>query len=54
MPDNAQAILLSAQLYAARGQQEAALELAKSLADRQGELPAEQQVRLQELLNNGK
>lgn len=54
VPDNAQAILLSAQLYAARGQQEAALELAKTLADRQGELPAEQQVRLQELLNNGK
>lgn len=50
MPDEAQAILLSAQLYAARGQKEAALELAERLADRQRELPAEQQSRLQDLL----
>ncbi len=50
MPDTSPALLLSAQLYAARGQKEAALELAHGLVDRQGELPAEQQVQLQELL----
>ena len=50
MPDNAQALLLSAQLYAARGQKEPALEMAESLAVRQGELPAEQQTHLQDLL----
>jgi Tfp pilus assembly protein PilF len=50
MPDNAQALLLSAQLYAARGQKQAALELAETLSDRQGELPMEQQVQLQDLL----
>ena len=54
MPDNAQAILLSAQLYAARGQKAAALELARTLTDRQSELQTEQQAQLQELLNNGK
>jgi Tfp pilus assembly protein PilF len=50
MPDNAQALLLSAQVYAARGQQAAALELAESLATRLGELPAEQQSQVQDLL----
>jgi predicted Zn-dependent protease len=50
LPDHAQASLLAAQLYAARGQKDAALELAESLADRQGELAPEQQLRLQELL----
>lgn len=49
-PDNAQALLLSAQLYAARGQKEPALELAQSLAERQGELAPEQQTQLQDLL----
>jgi tetratricopeptide (TPR) repeat protein len=50
LPDHAQTSLLVAQLYAARGQKVAALELAESLADRQGELAPEQQLRLQELL----
>jgi len=50
MPDTPAALLLSAQLYAARGQNDAALELAEGLFDRQGELPAEQQIQLQELL----
>ena len=49
-PDNAQALLLSAQLYAARGQKEPALDLAQSLAERQGELASEQQTQLQDLL----
>ena len=52
MPDNAQALLLSAQIYAARGQHAAARELAESLAVRQGELPAEQQAVLQGMLKN--
>ena len=52
MPDHAQALLLSAQLYAARGQKAPALELAETLSGRQGELPAEQQLQLQELLKN--
>ena len=50
MPDSAQALLLSAQLYAARGQKDAALDLAEPLADRQGELAPEQQTQLRELL----
>ncbi len=50
MPDSAQALLLSAQLYAARGQAAAALELAEPLTSRQGELQPEQQVQLQELI----
>jgi tetratricopeptide (TPR) repeat protein/uncharacterized membrane protein len=50
VPDNAQVLLMSAQLYAARGQKEAALELAETLSPRQGELPAEQQTQLQELI----
>ena len=50
MPDSAQALLLSAQLYAARGQQAAARELAETLSARQNELQAEQQVQLQDLL----
>ena len=49
-PNNAPALLLSAQLYAARGQAEPALELAKTLAERQGELAPEQQTQLQDLL----
>lgn len=49
-PGNVQALLLSAELYAARGQKTAALEMAVSLEPRQGELPAEQQVQLQNLL----
>lgn len=50
VPDNAQVLLLSAQLYAARGQKSAALELAESLEPRQSELPAEQQAQLQSML----
>ncbi len=50
VPDNPQVLLLSAQLYAARGQKEASLEMAETLATRQSELPTEQQVQLQELL----
>jgi len=50
MPDTPPALLLSAQLYAARGQNKAALELATGLMDRQGELPMEQQQQLQDLL----
>ncbi len=50
MPDSAQALLLSAQLYAARGQTSAALELAEPLTSRQSELQPEQQVQLQELI----
>lgn len=50
LPNHAQASLLAAQLYAARGQTTAALELAEALAERQGELPPEQQTRLQDLL----
>ena len=52
VPDNAQVLLLSAQLYAARGQKAAALELADTLVDRQSELPKEQQLQLQDLLNS--
>lgn len=52
MPDNAQSLLLSARLYAARGQTAAARDVAESLSDRLGELPAEQQTQLQELLKN--
>ena len=54
MPDNAQVLLLSAQLYAARGQKDAAREMAETLADRQGELPPEQQEQLQELLRDAR
>ncbi len=50
VPDNAQVLLLSAQLYAARGQNAAALELADTLSGRQSELPKEQQLQLQELI----
>jgi Tfp pilus assembly protein PilF len=50
MPDSSLALLLSAQLYAARGQKTAALELAETLSNRQGELPTEQQAQLQDLL----
>lgn len=49
-PDHAQALLLSARLYAARGQKAAALELAETLADRMSELPVEKQSQLQDLL----
>ncbi len=51
-PDNAQVLLLSAQLYAARGQKASALELAETLSSRQSELPAEQQVQLQQLIKD--
>lgn len=54
MPDSAQALLLSAQLYAARGQKAAALDLAQTLSERQGELPPEQQTQLQGLLDQMK
>ena len=50
MPDNAQALLLSAQLYAARGQKGAAAELVETLSPRQAELPSDQQAQLQELV----
>ena len=50
MPNNASALLLTAEVYAARGQNKPALELAESLVERQGELPTEQQTRLQDLL----
>ncbi|MGD9612983.1 MAG: tetratricopeptide repeat protein [Kiritimatiellia bacterium] len=50
MPDHAQVLLLSAQLYAARGQTGAARDLAATLADRQSELPAELQSQLQALI----
>jgi tetratricopeptide (TPR) repeat protein len=49
-PDYAPNRLLAARLYAARNQKDAALELAESLLERQGELPPEQQERLQDLL----
>ena len=49
MPDHAQVLLLSAQLYAARGQTAAARDLVASLAERQSELPAEMQAQLQAL-----
>lgn len=49
MPDHAQVLLLSAQLYAARGQAAAARDLVATLAQRQSELPAEMQARLQAL-----
>ena len=52
VPDNAQVLLLSAQLYAARGQKAAALELADTLVDRQSELPKEQQLQLQDLIKS--
>ena len=52
VPDNAQVLLLSAQLYAARGQNAAALELAETLVGRQSELPKEQQLQLQELIKS--
>jgi Tfp pilus assembly protein PilF len=54
MPDSAQALLLSARLYAARGQKAAALDLVETLSERQEELPAEQQTQLQGLLNEMK
>ncbi|MDD4118135.1 MAG: tetratricopeptide repeat protein [Kiritimatiellae bacterium] len=50
MPDHPQALLLTAQLYAARNQTDAAREMAQALADRQGELPAEQQAALKKLI----
>ena len=50
MPDSAQTLLLSAQLYAARGQKAAAQELVDTLSPRQGELQPEQQVQLQDLI----
>ncbi len=50
MPDHAQVLLLSAQLYAARGQADAARDLVAALANRQSELPAEMQGRLQALI----
>ncbi len=49
-PDHAQALLLSARLYAARDQKAAALELAEALAGRMNELPVEKQGQLQDLL----
>ena len=50
VPDHAQVLLLSAQLYAARGQKKAALELAENLETRLNELAVEQQAQLQSLL----
>ena len=50
MPDNAQVLLLSAQLYAARGQTDAARNLTATLTERQSELPAELQTQLQALI----
>jgi Tfp pilus assembly protein PilF len=50
MPDNPAALLLAAELYAAREQREAALDLAQSLSERQGELAPDQQARLQDLI----
>ena len=50
MPDHAQVLLLSAQLYAARGQADAARDLTATLADRQSELPADMQGQLQALI----
>ena len=50
MPNDASALLLTAEVYAARGQNNPALELAQSLVERQSELPVEQQARLQTLL----
>ena len=49
MPDHAQVLLLSAQLYAARGQTDAARNLTATLTERQSELPAELQAQLQAL-----
>ena len=51
MPNHAPAMLLAARAYEAREQLEAARELALLLADRQGELPPEQQETLQALLD---
>ena len=50
VPNHAHVLLLSAELYAARGQKKAALELAEDLETRQGELASEQQAQLQVLL----
>ncbi|MDR0994501.1 MAG: tetratricopeptide repeat protein [Verrucomicrobiota bacterium] len=50
MPDNAQARLLAAEVYLARGQDASALSLAEKLLDRQMELPEEQQSRLHALI----
>ena len=52
IPGQPQALLLSARLYAARGQKTAARELAENLTKRQSELPTEQQAQLQALLKN--
>ena len=52
VPGQPQALLLSARLYAARGQKTAARELAENLSERQSELPTEQQAQLQALLKN--
>lgn len=52
VPGQPQALLLSARLYAARGQAAAARELAENLSERQSELPTEQQAQLQALLKN--
>ena len=52
VPGQPQALLLSARLYAARGQAAAARELAENLLERQSELPTEQQAQLQTLLKN--
>ncbi len=49
MPDHAQVLLLSAQLYAARGQTAAARDLVATLDQRQAELPADMQAQLQAL-----
>ena len=49
MPDHPGALLLAAELYAARRQNGPALELVEMLADRQGELVPEQAARLQAL-----
>ena len=50
LPDQPQVLLLSAQLYAARGQPDAARDLVATLADRQSELPPEMQSQLQALI----
>ena len=50
MPENPQAMLLTAQLYAARGLEADALKLAETLAERASELPTEQQDELQKLI----
>ncbi len=51
-PGHPQALLLSARMYAARGQKEAVRDLLETLVKRQSELPAEQQAQLQALLKN--